>query len=145
LNPIFLVDSATNEEASKGFVSFRVKKKKGLPLNTEIKNHASIYFDYNEPIVTNTVTTTITSPSSIFSVTNQKSEIRIYPNPTNTILNIQTEKFNPVLVSVFDINGKKISEQKYASQIDVSLLTSGIYFIELKGSDGIARKRFVKM
>jgi len=77
--------------------------------------------------------------------TEEQVNCRVYPNPTNTILNIQTENFNPLFITISDVNGRKISEQKFASQIDVATLTSGIYFIELKGNDAIARKRFVKM
>ena len=52
---INLVDSTRNEAASHGFVKFRIKQKKNLPLGTIINNKAAIYFDYNSPIITNTV------------------------------------------------------------------------------------------
>ncbi len=142
---INLPDSNTNEPLSHGYVQYKIKLKENLPIGTTINNTAFIYFDFNAPVVTNTTTNTIVTATGVSEIRGQKSEIRLYPNPTNTILNIQTEKFNPVLVSVFDINGKKILEQKYTPQIDVSLLTSGIYFIELKSNDAIARKKFVKM
>ncbi len=142
---INLPDSNTNEPLSHGYVQYKIKLKENLPVGTTINNTAFIYFDFNAPVVTNTTTNTIVTTTSISEIRSLNSEIRLYPNPTNNTLNIQTKNFNPVLVSVFDINGKKISEQKYISQIDVSALTSGIYFIELKGKDGVARKKFVKM
>ncbi|MBS1734430.1 MAG: hypothetical protein JST02_14130, partial [Bacteroidetes bacterium] len=66
---IFLPDSNANEPASHGFVRFRVKPSNTLPTNTvtDIPNKASIYFDYNLPVVTNTANTIIaldTIPSS---------------------------------------------------------------------------------
>ena len=108
---------------------------------------AGIYTDTLQTIegCDSVVTTTLSVVSDVSSIRNSNAAIRIFPNPANTILNIQTENFNPVLISVFDVNGRKISEQKYTPQIDVSTLTSGIYFIELTGSDAVARKRFVKM
>lgn len=51
---IFLTDSTTNFDASQGYVSYRIKAKEGIPENTIINNTASIYFDFNPPIVTNT-------------------------------------------------------------------------------------------
>nr|MBP6625361.1 gliding motility-associated C-terminal domain-containing protein [Chitinophagaceae bacterium] len=35
------------------WVQFKIKVKSDLPFGSEIKNHASIYFDFNSPIFTN--------------------------------------------------------------------------------------------
>jgi len=51
---ILLPDSTTNEPLSHGFVTYKIAPKQGLPENTRIENTASIYFDFNPPIVTNT-------------------------------------------------------------------------------------------
>ncbi|GDX52446.1 hypothetical protein LBMAG27_14930 [Bacteroidota bacterium] len=59
---INLPDSTTDAEASKGYVSYRVKPLANLPLGTTIENTASIYFDFNSPIVTNTVSNIICNP-----------------------------------------------------------------------------------
>ncbi len=50
---ILLVDSTTNEPASHGFVTFKISQQPNLPLGTMIYNRAGIYFDFNEPIITN--------------------------------------------------------------------------------------------
>jgi uncharacterized repeat protein (TIGR01451 family) len=52
---INLPDSASNPEGSKGYVQFRIKIKPGLSTGFTISNKASIYFDYNPPVVTNMV------------------------------------------------------------------------------------------
>ncbi len=57
---INLPDSNANEPASHGYVQYKVKMKDNLPIGTHISNTAYIYFDFNAPIVTNTVTNTIT-------------------------------------------------------------------------------------
>jgi hypothetical protein len=56
---ILLPDSGTNELASHGFVSFRIRLQENLPHGTEIRNDAGIYFDLNPPVITNTVLNTI--------------------------------------------------------------------------------------
>ncbi len=56
---INLPDSNTNEPASHGYVQFKVKLMAGLSLSTQISNTGHIYFDYNPPVTTNTVTNTI--------------------------------------------------------------------------------------
>ncbi|WP_170067670.1 DUF7619 domain-containing protein [Neolewinella xylanilytica] len=56
---ILLPDSSTNEPASHGFFSFEIRAKKGLDDFTAIDNTAGIYFDFNKPVITNTVTNTL--------------------------------------------------------------------------------------
>ncbi|MCC6463589.1 MAG: DUF11 domain-containing protein [Saprospiraceae bacterium] len=51
---ILLPDSNVNEAASHGFIQFRVQPKKDAPLGTLLENSASIYFDFNAPVRTNT-------------------------------------------------------------------------------------------
>lgn len=50
---ILLPDSTTNESASHGFVKFKISQDSSLALGTLIYNSAAIYFDFNEPILTN--------------------------------------------------------------------------------------------
>jgi uncharacterized repeat protein (TIGR01451 family) len=54
---ILLVDSNQNERMSHGMVKFRIKPLAGLQLGDSITNRSSIYFDYNAPVLTNTVKT----------------------------------------------------------------------------------------
>ncbi len=56
---IELPDSGTNQLKSNGFVHFKVKPVTTLSEGTNIENKASIYFDYNSPIVTNIASTLI--------------------------------------------------------------------------------------
>ena len=58
-NEIDLVDSNASEPLSHGFINYRIKPIAGLVLNDIIENSASIYFDYNPPITTNTHVTTV--------------------------------------------------------------------------------------
>ena len=52
-NDILLPDSTTNEIESHGFVQFSIRQKDGNDDGEVIRNKAGIYFDYNEPIITN--------------------------------------------------------------------------------------------
>jgi len=54
---IMLPDSTSDEEGSKGFIQFRIKPIAGIENGEIIKNTAHIYFDFNDPIVTNTTET----------------------------------------------------------------------------------------
>jgi hypothetical protein len=57
--PIILPDSATDYRASQGYVSFEIKTLADIPEASIIRNTASIIFDRNAPIITNTVESTI--------------------------------------------------------------------------------------
>ena len=53
---ILLVDSTRNEEASHGFINFAIGLQDNRPKAGDlINNTAGIYFDFNDPIITNTV------------------------------------------------------------------------------------------
>jgi uncharacterized repeat protein (TIGR01451 family) len=54
---IMLPDSTSDEDGSKGFIQFRIKPREGIENGEFIQNTAHIYFDFNEPIVTNTTKT----------------------------------------------------------------------------------------
>jgi fimbrial isopeptide formation D2 family protein len=136
-NPIYLVDSATNPEGSKGYVTFRIKKKAGLPLNTEIKNTASIYFDYNEAIVTNTVSSKLTDPNSIYNLTNNNSiTVTAAPNPfTNaTLISVEgvTTAYN---FQLFDVSGKLLKNMASLTDSRFVLprdnMSPGVYFYSI--------------
>jgi uncharacterized repeat protein (TIGR01451 family) len=56
---IMLPDSSTNLIESQGFVKFKINVKKPNLPGTKIENRASIFFDFNPPILTNTVLNTV--------------------------------------------------------------------------------------
>lgn len=58
---IALPDSGTDEPGSHGYVIFEIAQKPGLASGTEIHNRASIYFDYNDPVLTPPVFNTVIS------------------------------------------------------------------------------------
>ncbi len=58
-NNIMLPDSFSNEEGSHGFITYTVNQVTDLSDGTTITNSAAIYFDSNEPVITNTTLHTI--------------------------------------------------------------------------------------
>ena len=74
-NNINLVDSNKNEVKSHGYLVYRIKAKPTVAIGNIITNTASIYFDYNLPVQTNTETTYILDnllPLNILSFTAQR-------------------------------------------------------------------------
>ena len=56
---IMLPDSAANLVESNGYIKFTIRQKEGNLPGTVIENSAGIYFDFNAPVITNTVFHTI--------------------------------------------------------------------------------------
>ncbi|PIU68017.1 MAG: hypothetical protein COS84_02255, partial [Armatimonadetes bacterium CG07_land_8_20_14_0_80_40_9] len=59
-----------------GLVYFEIKPKAGLPVGTEIRNKAEVYFDFNPPIDTPTVVSTIGLPQAV-NLQNQILRMRL--------------------------------------------------------------------
>jgi type IX secretion system substrate protein len=72
--------------------------------------------------------------------------ITIYPIPVSNTLLISSEETFIELLTVYSVSGKKILEQKgdRTNFIDVSDLTSGLYFIQLSGEGKTVTKKFIK-
>ncbi len=66
---IMLPDSNVNFNGSQGYVTYIIQPNEGLDENTVIENTASIYFDFNPPIVTNTTQNTMVSCLPIETIT----------------------------------------------------------------------------
>jgi hypothetical protein len=147
---INLPDSFTNEPGSHGYVQYKVELKENLPLGTVIENTAHIYFDFNPPVVTNTTTNTIaivqdTNGVGIKQV--QALVLNIYPNPANSQVTITTSQAGNTIY-MYTAQGQLLSSQAMqgtAATINIDALPSGIYYIELSGSKGAARKKLVKL
>src|SRR5690554_2905540 len=65
---IHLPDSISNEQASHGFVAYKIKPKSDVQVGDVITGDAAIYFDFNAPIITNVVSTTVIESLGISDV-----------------------------------------------------------------------------
>lgn len=135
---INLPGEEVNEPESHGYVAYRIKPKAGAEIGDIFEATASIYFDFNEAIVTNTATTEIQSIMGLGE--NVLNQFTLYPNPAKNIVNIAfgDSVTNDVSISISDISGKIVLAKTVSNSensFDVSGLTSGMYFVTLT-SDG---------
>ncbi len=145
-NNIMLPDSGTDYYASMGHVIYKVDQNPGLASLTHIFNYASIFFDYNEPVVTNYALNTIYYPTSIVFANQDKHHVKLFPNPANNEINIiSSTKFN---LKIIDIYGRLILKKdncEKQSTIDISQLKGGIYFVYMNGENFVETARIVKL
>lgn len=135
---ILLPDSNVNEPASHGYVKFVVSPKKGLPNSTLVQNRAAIFFDFNEPVITNTTWHTL--GEKYLDVSNVVFRpgigLTVFPNPAIETTTFLLKSISPVqgTLEVFDWSGRLVSEQRFAhNQFDYqcNTLQAGTYFFRI--------------
>ncbi|MDG5491489.1 T9SS type A sorting domain-containing protein [Psychroserpens sp. SPM9] len=135
-------------EGSQGFVYFKIKPKAGYAIGDVITNTASIFFDFNAAIVTNTFESEFVEENLSVS----ESSVRLFdmfPNPANDKVTIQlnASNFETAIIHVTDIQGKRIIETQSSEanliDLDVSDLQNGLYFVRVKSEGKTAVKKLI--
>jgi uncharacterized repeat protein (TIGR01451 family) len=133
-------DDANND----GYVAFKIKTKPTLVLGNTFTNTASIYFDYNFPIITNTTTTTVAA------LGNQDfdfgSVFTLSPVPAKDLLTITTKQTVVVSsINIYNTLGQLVQVHTNPTEtIDVSGLQSGSYFVRITSDKGSTTGKFLK-
>lgn len=140
-NEIELPDSNINEPASHGFVKFKVAQQPDLPLETRIENRAAIYFDFNEPVITNTTFHTIGEDflevvDLDVEPTYPAGKIEVMPNPfeQQTQIRISGTEVREGLLQVFTAQGVLVRTDAFRQNeftFAASTLPKGIYFFRV--------------
>ncbi len=134
---------SVNEPASHGWMVYKIKPKSNFALGDIVSSKSDIYFDYNLPIITNTVTTQMIA----LSVTeNVKNNFALYPNPTSNNFVIEMLTETNAQYEIFDLNGKRLQTDTVESlkPIDISAFQSGFYFVTINTEQGKATYKLVK-
>lgn len=136
---IYLPDSASNPSQSQGFIAFSIKPKVGLPQGTQIQNTASIYFDNNPAVVTNTTLTTINDSIPNFTRILLANDMKytserclsILPNPSRGHFIIKSKALGSGVLKIFDAKGNEVFETKISgderSKMIQLKIKSGLY------------------
>ena len=126
-----------------GYIAFKIKTLPTLVIGDTFENTASIYFDYNFPIVTNTASTDIQLLNTAgFDFDNH---FTIYPNPAKDVLNINVSNdITPKSAAVYNMLGQKVIDLiGWQPDVDVSQLRSGTYLLRIETHEGSSVKVFI--
>jgi len=81
---------------------------------------------------------------------NENVQVEIYPNPATSIFSLQTAvgSQQPEVLMIYDLNGKKLIEQQIPKEsefieIDVSILQSGLYFVQIHSENQTVTKKLI--
>ena len=145
---INLPDSFHYKDLSHGFVTFSIKSLSTLTLGNMIPNTASIYFDYNKPVVTNTAKTVISNtvfPVNMAAFTASlinKESVKlnwVTAEEINTIsFNIQQSANGRDFVTIGNEKAKGRGSYNYNTILtdDDSRFTKRYYRLEIIDKDG---------
>ncbi len=134
-NNIMLPDSTSDEPGSHGYIVFSILPKNTLAVGDVINNFADIYFDYNEPVRTNTAVVRILNPTGIN--TEKEGVYSLYPNPASGFVQVNMkDKLNgKATVKLYTTDGKVLQTATHYLQNstilmqDISGLSNGVYHI----------------
>jgi len=140
--PIALPDSNVNEPASHGFFTFEIDQFVNHPDGVIFENTAAIVFDFNPPIITNTVVHTI--GSLIVTVDEpqpQRDLWRVAGNPTRTMATFSAVNPTPGVkrFELFDTGGRLVRLARFEGQsfeFHRESLAAGMYFFSIADERG---------
>jgi len=147
---IMLPDSNVNEPLSHGFVKFRAKQRTTNQPGTSIENRAGIYFDFNAPVITNTVHHSIGINFIELDPLNgvqpgdfPQTAVHVYPNPfeETALFELENVQANRLIFSLFDMEGRLVRQSDFDQnkfQFKRDGLASGIYFFQIISPENIA-------
>ncbi|WP_367389600.1 T9SS type A sorting domain-containing protein [Lewinella sp. LCG006] len=146
---ILLPDSTTNEPASNGFFRFKIKPLPAYGYGTEIPNQAGIYFDFNEPVITNQALLTIQAPVRV-SASKDLVHFEVFPNPTDDVLSILIAEEPLERITDFEIinaTGIVMTTGHWPknNKLEIAQLPDGLYQLLLKTEKTIVGvEKFIK-
>lgn len=151
---IYLPDTSAGDAASQGFVKFRVSQWPDLPIGTQIRNTAAIYFDNNAPVITNQTLHTIGKDFilvQIIDLLNPQIEVAVAPNPvtgwaTLTVHGAASEQL--LTFTIWSMAGQPVQTGVFSGtqhRFDASSLPAGMYVFTLQqGAAVLARGKVVR-
>ncbi len=145
-NNINLPDSGANEIESHGYVAFKIKTSNTPVIGQVVENTANIYFDFNEPVITNTTLNTYAEITASIKGFEGKA-LCLFPNPANDEINILSSIDGVQTISIFDVSGKLIKQMTTNTRrtiLEISDLPSGIYTVRSIQNNQIERSTFIK-
>lgn len=137
---IMLPDSNVNLLLSQGFVSYRINALDSLALPQSLTNRAAIYFDFNDPIITNTTQHRVADnfiQVGLWEPRQPTYAVRVQPQPMREAARISIEKaptYGDYHLQVFDLRGTLVrSIQAGAPQFEVAKgdLEAGLYLFRV--------------
>ncbi|MBP7515346.1 MAG: T9SS type A sorting domain-containing protein, partial [Flavobacteriales bacterium] len=147
-NEINLPDSGTNYAASNGSVHFRLKPRADIAVGEMIRNSAGIWFDFNEPVITDPSELLVEMSTSVAE--KKDGELVLWPNPSEDLLRVSINDPGHRLfqLDVLAVDGRVVLRDGaflLSEALETRPLQRGAYLLRLQDTDGrVHQAPFVK-
>lgn len=123
-----------------GGILFKIRSNDTLSAGAVVGVNAALFFEYDpitNPLVATTGTANTTFQNLSTSVFVNDASIQAYPNPTNSIINIESSTIIRA-VELYDIFGRLLQSNSNVAitTLDISQRASGTYFIKVTSNQG---------
>ncbi len=151
---IKLPSGSNDPFGSRGFVKFKVKPLSTLTQGSKILNKGIFQFsNATTPVITNTVTTNIMFPVSVFESEKESNLFEASPNPFTNQIKVKYVLFQPenITLSLINTLGMVIwmQEMRLSGQetltLDLPVMPSGTYILKVNGEHTMANMRMLKL
>lgn len=136
-----------DKEGSNGFVCYKIKSIANVPEQSQIQNTASIYFDYNPSIRTNTTQSIMVEKLPTANSQFQKDllGIKLFPNPAANFLSMTSDINKPIKYTLSSNQGQLIQLGEFSGkgQLNLESMETGIYILEFRCSNYIERSKLI--
>ena len=126
-----------------GNILLKMKTDSELTFTDNVEAQANIYFYYNFPVETNEA---ITSFRILGVEEHDSSNIVLFPNPTDGLVNIQSATIIKN-IRIYDLQGRLIESfqpNSQATKLNITNLNTGVYFLSIETEIGTSNKKFIK-
>ncbi|WP_116106283.1 T9SS type A sorting domain-containing protein [Lewinella sp. IMCC34191] len=86
-------------------------------------------------------------PTSTGESRDLSADLRLFPNPTNGIVNIRLPNRlinSEIQIVILSMDGREVLRQRGSTQVDVSHLPAGLYLLECRADERVGRVKFVR-
>ena len=114
-----------------------------LPLNVGANPFTITVTEDEKPAQNYTITVNRANETGISET--EAGKIKIYPNPVKDELTIENGELRIEKITIADLSGKTIQQINGSQkQINVSALSSDIYFLKIETDKGVVTRKFIK-
>jgi len=114
-------------------------------INWPLNQIDSVFFDPEIQLIAESNISLLNSIENI-KISN---DISVFPNPANNQIRIEADGFSEGIINIYDVGSKIIMSKNVTNFdkfhiMDISILTKGVYFLELKQDKNIWSSTFIK-
>lgn len=132
---------------NRGHIRFKIRMSDKTPAGTLVKNKAEVWFDFATQHTTNKVYCTMDRLQSAAMPISEQG-ITVYPNPATAQLTVVTEDEGESKITISDMQGRIcLATQPFRggkTDIDISSLAQGVYFLSVSTGTTTTHTKFVK-